>query len=183
MKEEEEYHETRIIGLWSFVGGIDPTGRGCAHPEDVWMTSQQLVTGHPVRQTLTLTLLIIHAGTNDVMNTRSEELLEKYRKRIRLYKCKTNKIIRSGLLPRSSAPTAFFNRVFSTNNRLKSICTDERIDFINCWDDFYNKPFLFKDDGLHLNPVRAARLGRLLNDKVSDFRRKNSIQPRTISAT
>ena len=64
------------------------------------------------------TVLIIHASTNDVMNTRSEELLEKYRKMIRRYKCKTIKIILSGTLPRSNAATAFSNRVFSTNNRL-----------------------------------------------------------------
>ena len=38
-------------------------------------------------------VLIIHACTNDVMNTRLEELLEKYRKMIQRYKCKTNKII------------------------------------------------------------------------------------------
>ena len=31
------------------------------------------------------TVLIIHAGTNDVMNTRSEELLEEYRQTIQLY--------------------------------------------------------------------------------------------------
>ena len=31
------------------------------------------------------TVLIIHATTNDVMNTRSEELLEEYRQTIQLY--------------------------------------------------------------------------------------------------
>jgi len=36
------------------------------------------------------TLFIIHAGTNDVETTRSEELLEKYRRMINQYKLKTN---------------------------------------------------------------------------------------------
>ena len=62
----------------------------------------------------------------------------------------------------SSALTAFYNRAFSINNRLKSNYTEEGINFINCWDKFYNKPFLFKSGGLHLNPVEAARFGRLL---------------------
>ena len=104
------------------------------------------------------TVLIIHAGTNDVMNTRSEEGLDKYRKMIRWYKCKSNKIILSEILLQSSGPTAFYNRAFSTNNHLKSICTGESIDFINYSDDFYNKSFLFKDNGLHLNPVGATFL-------------------------
>ncbi|ORD93318.1 hypothetical protein ECANGB1_208 [Enterospora canceri] len=188
-EEEEEDHETRIIGdsivrdqLTEFCGRNRSNRKRLCMPggrlDDITAACDEATS-----QVNTNTLLIIHAGTNDVMNTRSEELLERYRKLIRRYKCKTNKIILSGILPRSSAPIAFFNRAFSTNNRLKSICTDEGIDFINCWDDFYNKPFLFKDDGLHLNQVGAARLGRLLNDKVSDFRRKNSIQPRTTSAT
>ena len=85
---------------------------------------------------------IIHAGMNDVMNIRLEELLVKYRRTI-LYKGKSNKLILSGILPRNSALTVFFNRSFSTNNCLKSICTEESIDFINCWDELYNnKPFL-----------------------------------------
>ena len=87
------------------------------------------------------------------------------------------------MLPRSSTPKTFYNRVFSINNRIKSIFTEEGIDFINCSDDFYNKPFLFKNDGVHLNPAGAARLSRLLNNKVPDFKRKNSIQLRTASTT
>ena len=79
----------------------------------------------------------------------------------------------SGVLPRSREPTVFYNRSFSINNRLlKSICTEEGIDFINCWDDFYNKSFLFKNAGLHLDLVGAARPCRLLGYNVSDFRIK-----------
>ena len=188
MKEEED-NETRIISdsivkdkLTEFCGRNRSFRKRLCMPggrlDDITAACDEATS-----QADTNTLLVIHAGTNDVMNTRSEELLERYRKLIRRYKCKTNKIIISGILPRRSAPTAFFNRAFSTNNRLKSSCKDEGIDFINCWDDFYNKSFLFKDDGLHLNPVGAARFGSLLNNKVSDFRRKNSIQPCTASAT
>ena len=51
------------------------------------------------------TVLIIHADTNDVMNTRSEELLENYRWMIQQYNCKYNKI-----LLQNSAPTVSYNR-------------------------------------------------------------------------
>ena len=92
-----------------------------------------------------LTLLIIHAGTNDVRDTTWEELVEKYSQMIHQYMSKTNKIILSDIHPRSSVPKTFYNRAFSTNNCLKSLCTEEDIDVINCWNDFYNRPFLFKD--------------------------------------
>ena len=91
------------------------------------------------------TILIIHASTNDVINTKSEELLEKYRKRIRRYKCKSNKIILSGILLRSSAPIVVYNRVFSTINRLMFIFIDKGINLIIWWNDLYNKPFLFQE--------------------------------------
>ena len=42
---------------------------------------------------------------------------------------------------------------------------------------------LFMNNDLHLNTVGTAGLGRLLSDKVSVFRRKNSMQPPTASKT
>ncbi len=65
-------------------------------------------------------------------------------------------IIVSGILPRSRASTIFYDRVFSTNSRLLSFCANEGADYVNLWDNFYNKHFLFQSDGLHLNGVGAA---------------------------
>ena len=47
----------------------------------------------------------------------------------------------------------------------------------------YDKLFLFKYDGLHLNPVESTRFSQLLNNQISDFRRKTSIQLHTESTT
>ena len=120
------------------------------------------------------TLYVIHAGTNDVQRTRSEELMEKYREMIRKYKTKTSNLIISGILPRIDADTRFYNIAFSTNNRLKDLCQQENVEFLNMWDDFYNNHHLFQRDGLHLNPVGAARMGRLIHEKVCLFRSKNA---------
>lgn len=43
---------------------------------------------------------------------------------------------------------------------------------MNFWCGFYDKPFIFQEDGLHLSEVGAAQLGRLLSNKVSSFRPK-----------
>ena len=131
------------------------------------------------------TLFILHAGTNDVMSTRSEELMKKYKMMIQSFKTKSRNVIVSGILPRMGAPDKFYDRAFSTNNRLKTLCEEEGIGFVNFWNDFYDlsgKHQLFYEDGLHLSPVGSARFGRLLNEAVTRYR-KNLEQPRTDSPT
>ena len=118
-------------------------------------------------------LFVIHAGTNDVRKTRSEELLDKYRKLIQQYKTKSRNIVISGVLPRISADDLFFSKAFSLNNRLQNLCKDHGVEFVNFWNDFYNQAGLFHSDGLHLSAVGAARFGRLLSEAVRGFWTKN----------
>ena len=99
-------------------------------------------------------LYIVHVGTNDVKNTNSEELLEKYKRLIGTLKEKRSKFIVSGILPRIGAENQF----------------------LNLWNHFYDQRILFNHDGLHLNPVGSARLGRLLSDAVEAHRTKNGEQ-------
>ena len=128
------------------------------------------------------TLIIIHAGTNDIKETKSEALLAKYREMIRKYKMKSSNIIISGILPRINASSSFYDKASSTNRRLTNLCREKGVDFINLWDQFYNKSSLFRHDGLHLNPVDSARFGRLLHTAVSIFMSKNVYQA-TIPST
>ena len=120
------------------------------------------------------TLFLLHAGTNDVLHTRSEELMEKYKRMLLAFKNKTNtkNIIISDILPRIRAEDAFYDKAFSTNNRLKTLCSQEGVDFINMWDDFYDKAYLFQGDGLHLSDIGSARFRRLLSNQVLLFRQK-----------
>ena len=123
------------------------------------------------------TLFVIHAGTNDVKKTRSEELLNKYRSLIQQYKTKSSNIMISGVLPRISAGNLFYSKAFSLNNRLQSLCREQGVEFVNMWNDFYSQAGLFQSDGLHLSDVGAARFGRLLNEAVRNFWRKNWAGP------
>ena len=112
-------------------------------------------------------------GTNDVKNTNSEELPEKYKRLIGTLKEKRSKFIVSGILPRIGAENQFYNKAFSTNDRLKSLCSKENVEFLNLWNHFYDQRILFNHDGLHLNSVGSARLGRLLSDAMEAHRTKN----------
>ena len=121
------------------------------------------------------TVIMIHVGTNDVESTRSEELLEKYRRMIKKYKekvCEKNIVI-SGILPRAAAENSFFDKAYSTNNRLKTLCAQENVHFVNFWDNFYFDRHLFWKDGLHLNGEGSARFGRLLCNELSALTAKN----------
>lgn len=129
------------------------------------------------------TLFVIHAGSNDVMRTRSEELMEKYRKMIQHYKNKSRNIIISGILPKIDAPDLFYDKAFSTNSRLKSLCLKEEVEFINLWDHFYNQHILFSKDGTHLNSVGSARMGRLLHEAVRSHGSKNATREEAAGAT
>ena len=121
-------------------------------------------------------LYIVHVGTNDVQNTNSEELPEKYKRLIDTLKEKRSKFIVFGILPRIGAENQFYNKAFSTNDRLKLLCSKENVEFLNLWNHFYDQRILFNHDGLHLNPVGSACLGRLLSDAVEAHRTKNGEQ-------
>ena len=114
-------------------------------------------------------------GTNDVKTTSSESLIAKYRQMISTLKEKRTNFIVSGILPRLNAENQFYNKAFSTNDRLKSLCSKENVEFINLWNHFYDERTLFNHDGLHLNPVGSARFGRLLNDVVDAHKTKNRL--------
>lgn len=121
------------------------------------------------------TKYFVHVGTNNVLNTRSEELLQKYKDLLQRLKEKTNNnnIIISGILPRIMWRTDFFGKASYINNSLKSLCLQEGVHFVNFWNHFYDKKMLFAPDGLHLSSVGNSRFGRLINSFVSSLQAKN----------
>ena len=131
----------------------------------------------------TESLFVIHTGTNDVRKTRSEELLNKYRRLIQQYKTKSSNIIISGVLPKIAADNVFYSKAFSLNNRLKSLCREQGVEFVDMWNDFYNRTGLFQNDGLHLSAVGAARFGRIISETVRSFWAKNGAGPNATATT
>lgn len=134
------------------------------------MTSQQRATTSPTKQTIIPFLSFMQKQmTSEVL-----DLLNKYWGMFQQYN--VNKLVISRILPRTGAKCSFYSKAFSTNNRLKFLCLYENVDYINIWDGFYIKSFLFQNDGLQLNSYGAACLGRLLSDQVSLYRKKNNTE-------
>ena len=119
------------------------------------------------------TTYVVHIGTNDVARTRSEELLAKYKKLIQKFKDKSGNVIISGILPRWENNRQFLTDATLINHRLALLCSDENVEFVNLWDEFYYDRSLFWKDGIHLNQVGSARFGRLLSEAVDKYRSKN----------
>ena len=183
LEEEDEPASTILIGdsmirqqLTEFCGRVRRSRRVFCMPgagiDDVTNMVDK-VSAEATAQSL----FVIHAGTNDVRKTRSEELLNKYRKLIQKYKTKSRNIMLSGVLPRLSADDLFYNKAFSLNSRLRNLCKNHGVEFVDMWNDFYNKAGLFQSDGLHLSAVGAARFGRLLNEAVRGYWAKNGAAP------
>ncbi len=84
------------------------------------------------------TLFVIHASTNDVQLTRTEDLLAKYRQVIRRYREKSRHIIVSGILPRINAFAGFQSRAYSVNTKLRQPCENEAVVFTSAWEHFYD---------------------------------------------
>ncbi len=114
------------------------------------------------------TLYVIHAGTNDVQKTRPEDLVVKYRRVIRKYKKKSQHVLISGILPRIKPYVGFFSRAHRVNGKMRMLC-EEGVGFTNPWRHFHEREDLFRDDGLHLNEIGAARFGRLLDNAVVTY--------------
>ena len=108
-------------------------------------------------------------GTNDLKRTRSEDLLAKYRQLISDLKAKTSRVAITSILPRMNDDDELYSKLTYTNRALDTICMSEGVSFINLFDDFRERPDLFLKDGLHLNDLGNARLGRLLHIGAKKF--------------
>lgn len=181
--DENEPEETRLVGdsiirgqLTEFCGRAPNRRKRFCIPgaslDDVDAAIDEVTNGATSN-----TLFLIHAGTNDITRTRSEELLEKYKKVIRNYKTKSNNVLISGVLPRIDTEPVFYSKAFSLNNRLESLCLQEGVEFVNHWNQFFEQPTLFAKDGLHLNSIGSARFGRLLSESIRVFKSKNAERP------
>ena len=188
LEEEDEPASTFLVGdsmirqqLTEFCGRVKRRRRVFCMPgagiDDVTVMKDKVS-----EEATADTLFVIHAGTNDVRKTRSEELLDKYRKLIQQYKTKSSNIMISGVLPRIAADDLFYSKAFSLNSRLRNLCKDHGVEFVDMWNDFYNQNGLFHTDGLHLSAVGAARFGRLLSESVRRFWAKNGTSSVTETA-
>ncbi len=109
--------------------------------------------------------VVIHAGANDTKLRQTETLKRDFRSLIETVRSTSpaTTIIVSGPLPTYRRGHERFSRLFALNEWLFSWCTEQKILFVNNWNLFWERPRLFRADGLHPSRVGAE----LLSDNIT----------------
>ncbi|XP_026099262.1 uncharacterized protein LOC113070255 [Carassius auratus] len=108
-------------------------------------------------------VVMLHARVNDTMLRQMDTLKRDFRSLIEAM------IIVSGPLPTCRRGHERLSRLFALDEWLLSWCKEQKLLFVNNWNLFWECPWLFRADGLHLTRVGAE----LLSDSIS--RRLRSI--------
>ncbi len=109
--------------------------------------------------------VVLHAGVNDTKLRQMETLKRDFRSLIETVRSTspTTTIIVSGPLPTHRRGHKRFSRLFALNEWLLSWCKEQKLLFVNNWNLFWERPRLFRADGLHPSRVGAE----LLSDNIS----------------
>ncbi|XP_057184659.1 uncharacterized protein LOC130551130 [Triplophysa rosa] len=109
--------------------------------------------------------VVLHAGVNDVRMRQSEILKRDFRSLIETVRnaSPTARIIVSGPLPTYRRGNEKFSRLFALNKWLMSWCIEQKLLFVDNFDLFWERPRLFRPDGLHPSSIGAV----LLSDNIS----------------
>ncbi len=108
--------------------------------------------------------VVIHAGANGTKLRQTETLKRDFRSLIETVRSTSPAtIIVSGPLPTYRRGHERFSRLFALNEWLFSWCTEQKIIFVNNWNLFWERPRLFRADGLHPSRVGAE----LLSDNIT----------------
>ncbi len=109
--------------------------------------------------------VVIHAGANDTKLRQTETLKRDFRSLVETVRrtSPAATIIVSGPLPMYRRGHEKISRLFALNEWLFSWCTEQKIIFVNNWNLFWERPRLFRADGLHPSRVGAE----LLSDNIT----------------
>ncbi len=109
--------------------------------------------------------VVIHAGVNDTKMRQTETQKKDFRILIETVRSTSpaTTIIVSGPLPTYRRGHERFSRLFALNEWLLSWCKEQKLLFVNNWNLFWERPRLFRADGLHPSRVGAE----LLSDNIS----------------
>ena len=120
-------------------------------------------------------------GTNNLRRDHTDDIVRKYRSMIRSFSERRRKVAVCGILPRydNAADIQLYRKMSIINRKLVQLCVDEGSHYLDVWEHFCSDRSLFSRDGLHLNSVGKARLGRVLDQKVREITKRKT-QPNLV---
>lgn len=123
--------------------------------------------------------VIVHAGSNNLYIkakkvSYSEPLIKELETLADCLAENTDKGIMIGLLPRLHSGNLEMSKALGINERMKKYCQQKGVDFLDLWEIFMGKKYLFKKDGIHLNTLGNMKLEKILSKTCEDTTTRNN---------
>ena len=117
------------------------------------------------------TLFVTLVGTNNLHRESATDIVAKYRDMMKEFVQRRRRIAVCGIIPRYDVGPAIFRKMSVVNRQLEALCRQEGTYFFDLWHHFCSDRTLYARDGIHLNCVGKARLGRVIGECVADIPR------------
>ena len=114
--------------------------------------------------------ILVHIGTNNADKEGTTAILEKYRNLLKKTKqARIGQIILSGILPvfGNSIQGYRNSKRMAVNGMVKQLCKEEEVGYVDLWDSFVGKEYMYFRDGLHLSGKGAAVFAEGLSGAVA----------------
>ena len=111
-------------------------------------------------------VVVVHVGVNDIGRVGSVELVARYRELLRQIRQCGRRCIVSGVLPRQRVGGQWLSHALCLNDRLKSMCEESGVEFMDEWSRFYGRQELYAIDGVHFSRKGVQALSECLERVV-----------------
>ena len=116
-------------------------------------------------------MFVTVVGTNNLRCDTATDIVDKYRAMLREFATRRRKVAVCGIIPRYDVGPAIFKRMSVVNREVEALCRQEDMHFFDLWHHFCLDKTLYVCDGIHLNCVGKARLGRVIGECLAGIPR------------
>ena len=116
-------------------------------------------------------MFVTVVGTNNLRCDTATDIVDKYRIMIREFAARRRKVAVCGIIPRYDVGPAMFRKMSVVNRQLEALCRQKEALFFDLWHHFCLDRTLYARDGIHLNCVGKARLGRVIGECLAGIPR------------
>ena len=112
--------------------------------------------------------LVVSTGSNDIFHKKvaSEIVIQQYMNLIDTIKDRADNAIIVGVLPRMKVGGFALSRAIGINERVKKLCKEAKIGYLDPWQDFIGNRKYYLKDGIHLSNDGTKLLAALIESHL-----------------
>ena len=115
-----------------------------------------------------LQVTVVEVGGNDIGGDKIPALRIKFRALLsKMAELRSPGIV-MGILPRLKANNKWEKDAMEINNFLHKQCIERGLTFINCWEYFHKRPYLYQKDGLHLSATGKNKISDIISEVTEE---------------